>query len=135
MSAPSVPANIFTGTLQDILGFANTQVWILADNGYGSQELVLYWIFTNIKEWRQLKYKTPESHSGVSYVDRKIKWLQALAWWVTDLTVQDKIIDLNNFKTDIFAYAIEDSRVHFEDTGYGKGELSNPKYFSHEKWA
>ena len=54
---------------------------------------------------------------------------------MTDLTVQDKIIDLNNFKTDIFAYAIEDSRVHFEDTGYGKGELSNPKYFSHEKWA
>ena len=32
-----VPVNIFTGTLQSILGFASTQVWVLVDDGYASQ--------------------------------------------------------------------------------------------------
>ena len=49
MSVPSVPSNILTGTLQGILGFANTQVWVLKDDGYDSQESVLYWKFTDIK--------------------------------------------------------------------------------------
>ena len=46
-----------------------------------------------------------------------------------------EIININIFKTDILADAIEESRLDFEDTGYGKGELSKPKDFSHEKWA
>ena len=50
------------------------------------------------------------------------------------LTLQCKIIDLNHFKTDILDDATEESRLDFEDTRYGKGELSNPKEFSHEKW-
>ena len=44
-----VPVNIFTGTLQGILGFTSTQVCLLVDNGYGSQEFVIYWKFTDIK--------------------------------------------------------------------------------------
>ena len=34
---PSVQVNISTGILQDILGFTNTQVKVLVDNGYDSQ--------------------------------------------------------------------------------------------------
>ena len=49
MAALSVPANIFTGTLQGILGFTITQVWVLVDDGYNSQESVLYWKLTYIK--------------------------------------------------------------------------------------
>ena len=48
------------------------------------------------------------------------------------MTLRGKIIDRNNFKTDILADAIEKSRLDFEDTRYEKGELSKPKYFSHE---
>ena len=44
-----VPVKIFTGTLQGILGFTSTQVCVLVDNGYGSQEFVIYWTFTDIK--------------------------------------------------------------------------------------
>ena len=47
MAAPSVPVNIFTGTLQGIIGFTITQVRVLVDDGYDSQELVLYWKFTD----------------------------------------------------------------------------------------
>ena len=32
------------------------------------------------------------------------------------------------------SFAIEDYRINFEDTIYGKGGLNNPKEFSHEKW-
>ena len=46
---------------------------------------------------------------------------------MTYLTLQGKIINLNNFKTDILADTIEESRLDFEDTRYGKGELINPK--------
>ena len=52
---------------------------------------------------------------------------------MTDLTLQGKLIDLNNFKNDIIYDAFEESRIYFEDIRDGKGELSNPKYFSHEK--
>ena len=33
MAAPSVPVNIFTGTLQVILGLTSTQVRVLVDDG------------------------------------------------------------------------------------------------------
>ena len=53
---------------------------------------------------------------------------------MADLTLRGKIIDLNNFKTDILSYDIEGSRVDFEDTIDGNVELIKPKYFPHEKW-
>ena len=53
---------------------------------------------------------------------------------MTDLTLRGKIIDLNNFKTGIISDAIDEFRIDFEYKRYGKGELSNPKEFSHEKW-
>ena len=121
-------------TLPGILGFTSTQAWVLVDNGYDSQEYFLYWKFTDIKECFPLKANIPASRGGVSYGDRKIKCLQALDWWVTYLTMRGKIIDINNFENDILAGAIEESRIDFEDTTDGKGGLSKPKEFSHEKW-
>ena len=55
-------------------------------------------------------------------------------WWVTDLTLQGKIIDLNNINNDIIYDDIEEYRLDFEDTSYGKGETSKPKEFSNENW-
>ena len=37
-----VPGNIFTGTLQGIFFFTSTHVWVLVDDGYDSQEFVLF---------------------------------------------------------------------------------------------
>ena len=101
-----VPVNIFTGTLQGILGFTSTPVRVLVDDGYDSQESVLYWKFIDIIEWGHIKSRIPASCSGLSYGDKKIKCLQSLAWWVTYLTLRGKIIDINNFKTDILTDAI-----------------------------
>ena len=99
----------------------------MVDNGYENQESVLYWKFTDINKWCHLKANIPVSCGGIYFVDRRIKCLQALAWWVTGLMLRGKIIDMNNLKTDILADAIEESRLDFEDTRHGKGDLSNPK--------
>ena len=69
---------------------------------------------------------------GWYYRDRKINFLQELAWWVTDLTLRGKIIDLNHFKTGIIDDAIQDSRLDFEKTRDGKGGMGKLKEFSHE---
>ena len=45
-----------------------------------------------------------------------------------------KVINLNNFKTDILAYAIEEPQFDLEDKRDGRGELRKPKEFSHKKW-
>ena len=74
------------GTLQVILGFAITHIRVLLDDGYDNQESVMYWKFTDIKEWCQLKSKIPTSCGGVSNGDRKVDFLQELAWWVTVLS-------------------------------------------------
>ena len=116
-----VLVNIFTGTLQGILGFTSTQVRFLVDNGYYSQESVIYWKFTDIKEWFHPKSKIPASCGGVSYGYRKIKCLRSMAWWVTDFTLRGKIIDLNNLKTDILDDSIQESWLDFEDKRDGKG--------------
>ena len=50
------------------------------------------------------------------------------------MTLRGKIIDLNNFNTDILDNYIEESRLGFEDTRDGKGGMIKPKEFSHEKW-
>ena len=41
------PVNIFMRTLQGIIGFTSTQVWVLVEDGYDSQDLILYWKFTD----------------------------------------------------------------------------------------
>ena len=50
------------------------------------------------------------------------------------MTLRGKIIDINNFKNDILADAIDDLWLDFEDTRDGKGYMSKPNKFSHEKW-
>ena len=60
------------------------------------------------------------SRGGMYFGDRNIKCLQEMSWWVTDLTLQGKNIYLNNFKCDVMSDAIEESRLDFEDTIYGK---------------
>ena len=104
------------------------------DGGYDSPESFIYWRFIDIKEWCQLKSKIPVNRGGVSDGYRKIKCLQALAWRVIDLTLRCKSVDQNKCKTDIVADTIEESRIDFEYAIYGKGELSNTKEFSHEKY-
>ena len=73
------------------------------------------------------------SCGGISLGYIKIKCIQSLDLWVMDLTLRGKNIDQTNLKSDILSDVIEEYRLNFEDTEDGNRELSNPKYFSHEK--
>ena len=46
---------------------------------------------------------------------------------MTDLILRGKIININDFNTDIIADAIEESWFDFEDTRDRKEDLSKPK--------
>ena len=81
-----------------------------------------------------MKSNIPARCGGIFLGDRKIKCLQVLDWWVAYLTMRGKYIYLNNFKSYVLSDVIEDPQLEFEDTRYGKRELSNPKYFLHKIW-
>ena len=121
MAAPSVPVNIFTGSLLGIIGFTITQVKILVDNGYEIQESFIYWKFTYIKDWYQFKSETHASRGGASYGDRNINCLQELDWWVIDLMLGGKMININNFNNDIISDAIEESWIDLNTQEMEKG--------------
>ena len=82
----------------------------------------------------QLKANIPVIHRGISFGDSNIKSLQTLAWWVMDLTLQGRNVDLNNFGSDIMSDTIGEFQIEFEDTRDSKGGMSKPKTFSYEKW-
>ena len=43
-----VPTYVFTGTLRVTIFFVTAQVRVLEEDGYDTQEVVLYWKFTEI---------------------------------------------------------------------------------------
>ena len=127
----SVPTYVLKVTPHGTLGLTTAHVRVLAEERYDTQWSVLYWKFTDIKEWCQLKDKIPEIRGGIYFRNIKIKWLQSLAWWVADLNLRSRNVDLTNFKSAVLSDAIKESWLDFEDTIDSKGELSNLKYFSH----
>ena len=46
-----VKTNVFTGTLNGTLEFITDQIKIFIEDGYDTQESVVYWKFTDIKKW------------------------------------------------------------------------------------
>ena len=48
---------------------------------------------------------------SLSFRERKIKFLQELAWWVTELTLWGKSIELDNFNSDIMSDTIEEYQI------------------------
>ena len=104
---------------------------ISLEDRYDTQEALLYWKFIDIKEWCQLKYKMILSRGGKSFRDRKIKCLQALAWWATNMILQGKKIDLNHFKSDVMYEAIEEFRLKLENNRNSKWDCIKPKKFPH----
>ena len=72
------------------------------------------------------------SRIGIISGYRKIKFLQALDWWVMDMTLWSKTINVNNFSSGIISGTIAEYQFEFECKRKGKGELSNPKEFLHK---
>ena len=54
-----------------------------------------------------MKAKIPVRRGGVYFGDRNRNHLQALAWWVADLTLRGKLIDSNNFNSAVISDSME----------------------------
>ena len=121
--------NVFMGTLQGILGVTTSHIQVLVEDGYDTQESVLYWKFIDINEWWHLRYKIHVIYGGISFRDRKIKCLQALAWWLMNLTLLGKNNDLNRFKSDVLFDKVEDSQLKFEKPEMVMGSWLRPNIF------
>ena len=63
-----VLTEVFARILQDTLGFTTSEDRILAEDGCETQVTVLYWKFTKIRYWFQLKFRIPVIHGGI-YID------------------------------------------------------------------
>ena len=63
------------------------------DDAYDTTDAVLYWKFSDMQYWCHLKANIYVSPGGLSFGYRKIKYLKALTWWLTDLTLQGKPIE------------------------------------------
>ena len=64
---------------------------------------MMYWNFSDIREWCELKFNISISRGGLPIGDIKIKCLQVLDWWETDLNIRVKDIDLDNLNGDILS--------------------------------
>ena len=86
----------FLNTITNILGFSAKQPEVLSDDRYDTISTIIHWKYSEICDWCKTNYKLKTTRGGASNGYRKIKCLQALAWWATDLTLRDKQIVLAN---------------------------------------
>ena len=61
-----------------------------------------------------MKDKIPVIRVVSTYRDSNIKCLHSISWWVTDLMLRDKYIDLNDLNGDILEDKIEEYRLDYE---------------------
>ena len=67
--------NVFIEILQGTLEFNTSHIKVPAEDVNDTQDAVLYWKFTEIKEFCQLKANIPANPGGIYFGDRKIKCL------------------------------------------------------------
>ena len=68
---------------------------------------MLYWNFSGIKEWCLIKANIYVRRGVLYFGDRRIKCLQSLVWWLAELTMRGKYVDLSNFNDGILSDTIE----------------------------
>ena len=78
----------FLNTITNILGLTVKQGEMLSDDGYDTISTIIHCNYSDICEWCTTNSKLTTTRGGYSYGDRKIKCLQALAWWATNLTLR-----------------------------------------------
>ena len=65
--------------------------------GYNNAESIIHWKFDNNRNWSTDKAKLINDQGRCSYDDRKIKFLQGLVYWITDLSMRVNPIVLTDF--------------------------------------
>ena len=119
--------------LENTLNFTQRQIEILTEDGYNSIGTLVYWKHKDVREWCELKTKLLANRGGVTYGDRRIKCLQGLAWWATDLTLRGHNINLDDFDNEAMIASVEDAALEYEESSK-KSDTEKPEKFSHSDW-
>ena len=118
----------------DVLGFTDLQRDTLINDGYSTARTLVHWPYDDIKSWCNNKGKLALNRGGATYGDRKMKNLQALAWWCTDCHLRGLDLDIaDGFDIDVMHDAVEESKLDRDELSKSSA-LEKPGKFSHEKW-
>ena len=99
----------FLNTITNVLGLSVKKREVLNDDRYKTIFTWKYsWVITT-------KSTLTTNRGGASYGDRKIKCLQALAWWDTNLTLRSKQIVLADFDATMMVDCIDEAKLDYKD--------------------
>ena len=79
------------------------------------------------------KSKLTTTIGVATYEYRRIKFIQASAWWATDLTLRGKQIDPVDFNVTMMDDCIDEEKLGYED-GEKNSYIEKPNQLSHRKW-
>ena len=112
---------------------ANQRITLIND-GYDTARSLVHWNYKSIRSWCEGKSKLAVNRGGCTYGDRKIKCIQALAYWCTNAHLRGEPLDIANvFDDDALDEAIIESELDYDDSKKD-AVLDKPGKFSHEKW-
>ena len=93
--------------LDNVCHLTPSQRTTLIDDGYDTARSIVHWNFKSIRNWCEAKSKMPAARCGCTYGDRKIKCIQAFAYWCTNAHLQGNPLDIaNEFDNDTLDKAI-----------------------------
>jgi hypothetical protein len=120
--------------LDDVCRLTETQRDVLVNDGYDTARSLVHWNYKSIRNWCESKCKLALNRGGCTYGDRKIKCIQALAYWCTNAYLQGKPLDIEGeYDDDAQDEAIIESELDYNDSKKD-AVLDKPSKFSHEKW-
>ena len=70
----------FILVLDDLCHLTSSQMTTLVEDGYDTARNIVHCDFKSIRSWCEAKSKMPVNRGGCTYGDRKIKYIQALAY-------------------------------------------------------
>jgi len=117
--------------LRDFHEFSAAQCKTLREEGYSSLSHLLNWKHKDIRSLLENLSNRPNTRGGQRFGDRKIKELQALAWFLTDRYRRGLSLDLDLYCQEAGEYislAEIDSEITKDDTA------DKPEKFKHSSW-
>ena len=117
--------------LRDFHGFTRQQCVTLRDQGYMTLSDFVGWEYKDVRSLLENLSNRPTTRGGQQYGDRRIKQLQALAWFVTDRHSRGLTYDLELYQSEMDSYiqfAKIDSQID------RKATADKPDKFKYADW-
>ena len=118
----------------NFLNFTEGQYTSLREHGgYGTLRDLNQWRYKDIKDWCVAMSNRPNVRGGRTYGDLKIRQLQAIAWWVTDCTLRNVPLDVNEFKANADDYK-ENAEYSYLESQADDVNIDKPAKFDYKNW-